>query len=118
MKLNAPRISNTGEIEKERLIFKAKSDGDAGTFAIFACVREGENTVSDGDIPHTFWLPDKPFLAGDLLVLYTKIGDTGEKENNSGGKSHFFYWGKDMPMWDEKLRPVMVDVSSWQFSEE
>lgn len=112
MKIKLKYISNKGDPHKERLVFTVLANTDIGSFAVFEAlaVEDGVSNV----VHDTFWFPDKQVRAGDLVVLYTKSGESNEKMLDSGRRTHFFYWGSPRAKWSstEKL-PVVIAIAKW-----
>jgi hypothetical protein len=113
MILRITAIADRGDQVKERVVLKASSDTDIGRFAIFRSrVENKQVTVAISDV---FWFPDKTVKSGDLVVLYTKDGTSGERVLKSGSTAHFFYWSKTERMWSgSQYAPVLVHTTEWE----
>jgi hypothetical protein len=114
MKLELRSIAAPGDLGKERLVLKALSDMDVGDYAV---LRSG---IGDSGGPtsgrkRAYWFPDVSVKAGDTVVLYTKTGKRSKKTLDNGGTAHFFYWGSETPLWDEKHCAVLLLVSEWEY---
>src|SRR5205823_11802662 len=97
MNLKFSSIADRGIPTSERLVLKVVAKTDVGEYAVFRTGFSG-SSVTIG-VKNTFWFPDKPVAAGDLVVLYSKNGTESEKELEKGGKAHFFYWGAVGSLW-------------------
>ncbi len=79
MKLKISSFSDAGNQQKERLIIKLNADIEIGEYVVF-CSR----TSSDGNPTSgrkiAYWFPDGSIQSGDLVILYTKQGNTSTKE--------------------------------------
>jgi len=107
------RVSDAGDLEKERIVLKAVTDVDIGDY-LLAQTGKGKDTGVTNKLHNTFWFPDNEVEAGDLVVLYTKSGKRSIKQNESN-KSYFYYWGKPNPVWDAPDRAVvLMEISSWE----
>jgi hypothetical protein len=111
-------IADEGFLDKERVVLKAKADGDLGDFAIFRAnspPAESEKVFS-GDIPDVFWFPSLKVKNKDLVVLYTKAGKRSQKSLSNGAITYFFYWGKKSPLWnDGEHLAAIVNTEEWNF---
>jgi len=112
MKIDIKSIADKGNLEKERLVLKVKSDIDIGDYLVIQAGFHG-GEVSTGTF-NTCWFPYKSIAAGDLVVLYTKSGKENEKELKSSNKAHFFYWGLSSALWANNDRaPVLLHAPEW-----
>jgi hypothetical protein len=108
-------IADPGNLEKERVILKAKSDGDIGRFAILAGVPRPKGLIASGSIQHAYWFLDQQIKAEDFAVLYTKSGKRSQKTTAGGSTSHFYYWDLKSPIWNT-YRAALVNTATWQYS--
>jgi hypothetical protein len=108
-------IASSGNLEKERVIIKATAAGDIGRILLLRVkAAKDDGAPLSGDIPDAFWFPDHKIDAGDLVVLYTKKGNRSSKPVEGGATTHFFYWGKASPIWDESgYRLALVSSNGW-----
>lgn len=106
MNLKLKSISDRGNSQKERVVIRVLEDTNIG-FYLVLCTGFSDGSVNTG-ITETFWFPDIDVRSGDLLVLYSKPGTTSEKQLESGGKAHFFYWGNTQPLWNSNSRGVVL----------
>jgi hypothetical protein len=112
MKLKITGIRDHGDLNKERVVMKAESNGDVGDFVLIQSGYRDES-VTNG-VYVTYWFPDKQFNAGDIVVLYTKSGKSSEKPFKNG-TSHFFYLGRSQPIWQEDNRAaVLMYAPEWE----
>ena len=112
MSVRLENFSNSGDLEKERIVMKVSANGDIGAYAVFRSLkRENEITTT---ITDQFWFPDREIKKGDRIVLYSKSGDHSTKTNDDGTSSHFFYWDKTTPLWAESTySAVLLHVDRW-----
>ncbi|GFO60836.1 hypothetical protein GMST_31610 [Geomonas silvestris] len=112
MKVEIKSIADKGVKEKERIIFKVVSDTDIGDHVLIQTgYSNGEVTVATF---HTYWFPYKAVAAGDLVVLYSKSGKESEKTIAQNKRTHFFYWGLEVPIWNRNDRaPVLLHAPEW-----
>jgi len=115
MNLEIRSFADPGDIQKERLILKASSDTDVGDYAVLRSLIGSSDGPTSGR-KRAYWFPDTDVKAGDLVVLYTKKGSLSKKPLvGGGGTVHFFYWGSDIPLWDENHCAVLLFASEWDF---
>ena len=113
MNLEVSSFANGGDLTKERLVIKAKTDLDLGKFAVF-CTALTTDKVATAGKKLAYWFPDEEVKANDLVVLYTKRGTSSKKELEAGRTAHFFYWGEEQPLWrDASNGAVILQVSRW-----
>jgi hypothetical protein len=102
-----------GNLAKERVVLFAESSCDVGKFILAetAFIKDGE--VSS-NLRRTFWLPDLTVTAGDLVVIYSKVGKNSSRENSDKSTSHFLYLGKAESIWGKSDSGiVLMEVSDW-----
>jgi hypothetical protein len=113
MKLKISSIADIGDNLKERLVLKVLADTDIGEYAIFCADKTANNLVST-EIRKVFWFPDKPVKAGDIVVVYTKTGNSNERVNKDNTTSYFYYWGIASSLWStENVAAVVLHVDEW-----
>ncbi len=106
-------VQYRGESERERLVLEAVEDDNVGRYAVFAAA-SGEGGGLTNRVKLVYWFPDKEVSLGDTIVLYTKRGTPKEKRNEDGSMSHFFYWDRTEPAWDEPgLYAVVFESEDW-----
>ncbi|GLB47994.1 hypothetical protein [Neptunitalea lumnitzerae] len=113
MNIEVVDIKDRGNKVKERIVLKALSNLDIGYYIVFLTTKTGENSFSSTP-KNIFWFPDKDINEGDLVVLYTKSGKNSIKDNKSGNRTHFFYWGLTPPVFENKNKiAVVIESSGW-----
>ncbi|HEY9080017.1 hypothetical protein [Magnetovibrio sp.] len=113
MTLKLDKISNSSDLDKERIVISVLQDDDVGQYAMLrSYVNNDAPTAGDQE---AFWFPDQKVKTGDLVVLYSKDGTTSTKALKNGATVYFFYWGKSNPMWRERTYvPILLDIREWQ----
>ena len=113
MTIKFESFADAGDLEKERVVMKAVTDTDIGQFALLRTLVNSAGNPTTG-VTNAFWFPDKPINAGDLVVLYTKVGTPSEKALDSGKRAHFLYWGLSSSLWRNKtVAAVLLHVDEW-----
>lgn len=113
MKLEIAYIKDSGNLEKERTVFKVTQPTNLGIYLVSQSVETSENTFSSR-IRNVYWLPDQELKAGDLVVLYTKKGEKRSTINEDGSTTYFYYWGLDKPMTSVEKTCVVLLEASWR----
>ena len=112
MQIKIGYAADKRDLARERLVLHAKRSTDIGDFLLIrTCVEDGEVTT---DVRNSFWFPDRPVKAGDLVVVYSKSGTQRDKKFEGGRTAHFFYWDQKAPLWgDENFVPVLLHARDW-----
>ena len=113
MKLVIKYVKEHGDLQGERIVLKALEDIEVGNYMIADTTYMNESEVSN-KLRHPFWIPDKHVGKGDLIVIYTKKGRDTTKNNESGNKTHFFYWGLRDTIWNKDGDAAVVfAIKDW-----
>lgn len=113
MKIKITSISEPGNLLKERVVIRVESACDIGEFVLLQTGFK-DGSVNTG-IYETFWFPDKSVRPGDYVVVYTKKGTRSEKPSATGATSHFYYMGKQLPIWNQEGRSaVLMHAPEWE----
>lgn len=105
-------IKDRGDLNLERVVFKASLDCDLGRFMAFKAKKAEEGISNKIEFP--FWFPDKKVKQGDTVVLYSKKKRSNEKSNQDGSTSFFYYWGQETPMFTENDDCVLlIETKRW-----
>lgn len=113
MKLEIIDIKDSGNLEKERTIFKVIQPANLGAYMVAQSVEVAENAFSSS-VEHVFWLPDQELQADDLVVLYTKKGEKGSAINTDGSTTYFYYWGLDQALSSKDKACVVIFEATWK----
>lgn len=66
------------------------------------------------EVRNTFWFPDMLVSAGDIVVVYSKLGSPNYKGLSEDRRAYFFYWGQSSALWDdEDVAPVLLYAPEW-----
>lgn len=113
MRLSISSFADPGNLEKERIVIKAMSDLDIGTYLLLRSSVSSEGSPTAGR-KSVYWFPDGMVKAEDLIVLYTKVGERSKKLLSGGRTAHFFYWGYQKALWGTNdYTAVILRVSEW-----
>ncbi|MCV9930210.1 hypothetical protein OIU83_21305 [Flavobacterium sp. LS1R49] len=111
MKLDIKSVKDRGT-NSERLVIQVLEDCDIGDYISFVTKRIDDKISIV--IENPFWFPDKKVEKGDLIVLYTKSGNTSFKVNKDESKTHFFYRNMDNPVFIEDKYALLLEAKNWQ----
>ena len=116
MNLEIESFADAGNLSKERIVLRAKTDLDVGEYALLRSGVGPDDAVPLSGRKIAFWFPDEMLKANDLVILYSKKGTTGSKKLEGGRTAYFFYWGRDSVLWADRLYgAVLLEVATWQF---
>lgn len=111
MDLVVDYIRDAGNLDKERIVFKAEHNTQLGQFLIAETYVMGDSRFSS-KIQNLFWFPDMELKIGDRVILYTKSGERNESSNEDGTKNYFFYWNlEESHLKGEKPCVVLLNAS-------
>lgn len=109
MNLKLKSVAEKGNFEKERLVINVLNDADVGDYILM------QTGISDGNVniavSGTYWFPNQPVNAGDIVVLYTKSGTNKSKDLDGGRRAHFFYWGKAAAIWNKPSKAAVLALA-------
>lgn len=108
-------IKDSGNIEKERIVFDVIEDGQIGKYLIAESETLNDSKFSSL-IKNTYWFPDQEVKTGDRVILYTKEGRKNIVDNEDGSNSYFFYWGLKSPHLKSDNDCVVLFETSWTIS--
>ena len=113
MNLNISSFADAGNVDKERLVLKARVGLDIGKYAVF-CTELSQDGAATAGSKLAYWFPDEEVKANDLVVLYTKRGISRKKELDTNRTAHFFYWGHEEALWGNgENGAVVLQVARW-----
>ena len=114
MKLAIQSVKEHGDLPSERIILKAIDDVNVGNYMLADTTYINDNEVSN-KVRHTFWIPDQSVEKNSLVVIYTKDGTDSIKQNKSGNKTYFFYWGLERTVWNQdKDSAILFSIDNWE----
>lgn len=113
MEMTIRTVRDRGNKARERVVLHVEKDLDVGGHLLLATRISSKGATLGGRVQHCFWFPNRETKAGDLVIVYSKQGRSGPKDNSSGNTSHFFYWGLDDSIW-LGLRPVLIEIFQWK----
>ena len=115
MRLNVRSIADRGKLEKERIVFDVQRSGDIGSYLLLQASYIDDTVYAK--VYNTYWFPDEGVEAGDTVVVYTKDGIDKNRSGDDGKTLHFYYWGLDVPLWNEPERaPIIAQTRSWRLA--
>lgn len=113
MRINISSFADAGNFQKERIVIRVGADIDLGEYAVFCTALSKDGKATSGR-KMAYWFPDGDVKKEDLVVLYTKRGNSSKKELSDGRTAHFFYWGDDRAVWGGNGNAaVLLHVAGW-----
>ncbi|MEL4887370.1 hypothetical protein N6P31_09840 [Pectobacterium betavasculorum] len=113
MNLEIRFVKGHGDLNDERIVLKALADVNVGKYIVSDTTYHSDDEVSN-KLRHIYWIPDKDVEKDDLVVIYTRKGNDKTVNNNSGNRTHFFYWGLECPVWNQKEdAAVLFSLNAW-----
>lgn len=106
-------IKDSGNLDKERIVFAVKNDEQLGKYLIAESVLL-ENARFSAKLKNVFWFPDQELKQGDVVVLYTKTGNYNFSKNEDGSTTYFYYWGLPEPHLNDNKPCVVLFDASWE----
>lgn len=106
-------IKDSGNLDKERIVFAVMNDEQLGKYLIAESVMLDEARFS-AKIKNAFWFPDQELKQGDVVVLYTKVGNNDISKNEDGSTTYFYYWGLSEPHLNDNKPCVVLFDASWE----
>lgn len=113
MNIELNYIKDSGNIEKERIVFKVLSDAELGKFLVAQSVLVEDSRFSS-KLGEIYWFPDQQVKEGDLVVLYTKSGENKSIKNENDSTTYFFYWGLDAVHNQRDNACIVLLDATWQ----
>jgi hypothetical protein len=112
MDLRVSEVRAQGDEKKEVVVIKALKDCNLKGNIVF-----DETFKSDGSTSnvhrHVFIFPDWDVEKGDHIFLRTRSGRNRKGETTKGDAAHYFHWGLNSPVWNEKGDTVhLISVES------
>ncbi len=113
MNIEIDSIKDSGNLEKERVIFKVTQACNLGKYIAALSVIINDTTFSSA-LNNISWFPDQELKKDDLVVLYTKRGDKSSTVNEDGSNTYFYYWGLDKSLSSIQKSCVVLLEASWK----
>lgn len=101
---------------KERIVFTVESECELGRYLV-AHSKIINDTSFSSKLQDTYWFPDKKVFPGDLVVLYTKLGESSAAVNEDNSKTYFYYWGLSNPLSTIERNCLVLLDASWKVTE-
>ena len=113
MNLIIDYIRDAGNLDKERIVFKAERNTQLGSYLIAETYVMDDARFSS-KIQNVFWFPDLEIKVGDRVILYTKSGERNISSNEDGTTNYFFYWNLEESHLKGENPCVVLLNASWK----
>ena len=112
MKIVLVDIYDRGNLNAERLHFKALADLDLKNYAVYETQYTAPSTILAVNST-CFWCPPKTVRANENVVIYTKSG-APSSETKPDGVFHFLFRGANAVLYgDPKSCAVIFEIGEW-----
>jgi hypothetical protein len=113
MKVSVAGIYDRGNLDKERVHFRADIDLNLSFFVLLDTRLITPTEVTAGNLS-AFWFPPRPILRGQHVVVYTRAGSVNSETRNDGSIFHFLFRGLPNPLYAApQATAVLVEVQTW-----
>lgn len=99
MHIQIIKVKDAGDLDNERIIFKATKSCNINWYVLFDSTYESDGTPSNL-WRHLYIFPDLEVEEGDFIWLYTKKGQNRQRTNNSQTTTHELFWGLGNTIWN------------------
>lgn len=115
MELKLISIADKNDIANERIGIKVLKDCDLKNYLLFKTYFTEKGFFNESD--NAYWFTPRKVMAGDKVVIYSKVGNVKTKDNTDGSTTHFIYWGLSSPVFtSEKQGVVLAKIDDWSLS--
>lgn len=116
MGLKFSEIKDAGDFMKERIVFTVENECELGKYLV-AHSQIINDTSFSSKLQEVYWFPDRTVYPGDLVVLYTKKGESSAAMNGDNSKTYFYYWGLEGPLSTIERSCIVLLDASWKVAE-
>jgi len=114
MKMKIRSIHGHGKADEEYVVLDVIEDCNASYYMVSDTTYTADGKISN-KTRHNFWFNPKELSAGDVVYLYTKVGKNASSERPNGTKTHKFYWGLKVPVWnDDGDGAILFEIKTWK----
>lgn len=110
------RVADPGVPNRERILLEAEGPVDLVNYVILDAHAAGPDQFEDIN-NNVFWFPRQLVQAGDIVRLYSHVGEpniTNAAYGKRPARFHNLFWGKREPVWKGRSNSVvLLVVSSW-----
>lgn len=116
MEITITSIGDKGNLESERIGLKALKECELKFYQLFK-TKFGDDGFTNRSNA-VYWFAPLKVKAGDIIVVYTKKGNTNKEIKADGTTIYWLYWGLDEPIFkDTKEGVVLVEIVNWKISD-
>lgn len=116
MNLHFEKVADKGVGDKERAILNVLNDTDLSGYALADTTYDADGNPSN-EWRHLYWFPGYKVKKGDIVVLYTNVGEISTKANSGGTTTHFFHMGLGKTIWNKDGDgAILFQLGNWQLA--
>lgn len=113
MKISISGIYDRGDIQKERLHFRADVALDLSFYVLLDTVYQGPSSVSAGNLS-AHWFGPRQIARGEHVVVYTRFGNPSVEKRDNGSVYHFLFRGLATPLYTmPNSCAVLIEAQTW-----
>ncbi|MBK0000289.1 hypothetical protein [Erwinia sp. S38] len=116
MKLKIRTIHGHGKASEEYVILDVIKECNADFYMILDTTFTNDGKISNKN-RHSHWFLPADLKPGDVIVLFTKEGQSSTKKQDNGSTIYFRYWGLKSAVWnDDGDGAVLIEINAWKTS--
>ncbi len=113
MKVSVRSIHGHGKANEEYVILDVKQDCNAHHYILADTTYTGENTISN-KYRHVHRFAKADLKAGDIIVLYTRVGKSTSEKKGNGSTIYYRYWNLKTAVWnDDGDGAILFQINDW-----
>ncbi len=113
MKISVAGIYDRGNLDKERVHFRADTDLNLSFFVLLDTMWIDATQVSAGN-HSAFWFAPQQIARGHNVVVYTRAGTPNVETRPDGTVFHFVFRGLAYPQYvSSQASVVLMEVQTW-----
>jgi hypothetical protein len=113
MKISVAGIYDRGNLDKERVHFRADTDLDLSYFVLLDTMWINDTQVAAGS-HGAFWFAPQQIPRGHHVVVYTRVGTPNVETRDDGSVYHFVFRGLGYPQYvSPQATVVFIEALKW-----
>ncbi len=116
MKLKISSIHGHGDASKEYVVLDVNEDCIASYYIIADTTYTSPGYISNKH-RHVHRFVRADLKAGDVVILYTRVGSDEVKKHPDGSATHYRFWNLKTPVWnDDGDGAILFEINDWKTS--